>query len=491
MMGLLSKILSGLGLDFYPELNEQVNTTSYQPKQDQVKFDKSDFRIVSELVSKYLEVTKNFQGFYKEIERVRETYIAEVILDQFTFDALTPDVSSDNIIDIVPNIDSKEIEKGLEDFQEKINVDRLVQDITPDLIAFGTYTVKPVIEEGEGLVEIKDEELPYEVIPFYKGTEIEFYLKLNEKGQPEFYQPYEYVTFFVNARRIRVRIDKSIIRNLPQDKLDKIPTFLKVGTPLFTTGVIKKIKELDLLEKLIPASKIQMLSKGNVVGVYVPPSMSPDEALSFAKQLERKLNSLGISVDKDLDQLSITEILKGAGRIKVIPVTSEKGQVTKLDYKPEEPNDLLNSIQDLRQVILTSVGIPPELIFNTGNNTKGETLKRYSRYLRKLKYIQKAIVDGLRELVMLHLINKGISVTPEDFSVRFANTLVNIDDLDKIEFQVTVAQNLSDLNRFVQDLGQDDNLSQYVDYEGFAEFLNQELTKIGLDKVIKLPGEEQ
>jgi len=489
-MGLLSKILSGLGLEL--NLPENYKPTQTNSTNSPIQFTQKDYKVITEVVSKYLEVSRDYQKFYKEIERVRETYIAEVILDQFTFDTLTPDVSSDNIIEITPNIDNPELAKALEDFQLRFDIDRLVQDITPDLIAFGSYTLKPIIEEGQGIVEIKDDYLPYEVIPFYKGTDLEFYLKLDDKGKPNFYyNPTDFVVFFVNARRIRLRLGKGFLSYFSEEERKKLPSFLKIGTPLFTSGVIKKIKELDLLEKLVPASQIQLLSKGNVVGVYVSPTMSPEEASDFAKQLERKLNSLGVSVDKDLDQLSIVEILKGAGRIKVIPVTSEKGQITKLDYKPEESSNLLDSIQDLRQVILTSVGIPPELVFNSGDSTKNEILKRYSRYYRKLKYIQKAIVDGLRELTLIHLINKGISVTPEDFSIRFTNSIINIDDLDKIEYAVTITQNLSDIHRFVNDLQSDENLSQYVNTEGFAEYLNNELSKIGLDSLIQLPGEEQ
>jgi len=486
-MSLIGKILSGLGINIFQ------NQVSHQPEEAKTLKVKNDFnfRELNELLSTYFQINRNYTQYYKEISRIKEIYIAEIILEQLAFDVLTPDISSQNIIEIVPNIDNKELKDALKEFEEIHNIDQLVSDIIQDLIAFGSYPLRLVIEEGKGIVEIIDDLEPYEVIPFYRNQELEFYLRLDEYGNPEIHSPHEFVVFLIDAKRIKLKLDKRYLYYIEQKKGKQFPRYIKVGSPLFSPGVIKKIKELDLLEKLIPASKINTLSKGNVVGVYVPPSMSPEEALEFAKKIERKLNALGIGINKDLDQLSITDILKGAGRIKVIPVTNEKGQVVKIDYKPEEPSDLLDVIQNLREVILTSIGIPPELIFNTGNSTKGEILKRYSRYLRKLKYIQKAIVNGLKELVLIHLVNKGLSVTPKDFSVRFTNTLVNVDDLDKLEFQQATTQILTDIKRFVDELKQDEELSQYVNNEGFVEYLNNELTKVNLDKLIQLPGEEK
>jgi len=487
-MGLMSKIL--LGFNFFSSNKENKELKQNDSNSISFKELESDFRVLSELYAKYLEVSKNYQRFFKEIEEIKETYIAEIILDQITYDVLTPDVSSDNIIEISPNRDDEELKEVLKEFEEIHNIDQLVLDITSDLVAFGSYTLRPIVREGEGIVEIVDDVRPGEVIPFYKNQEIQFHLKIDEKGKLSIHEPTEYVTFFVNARRLRLELDKRYLSYIEKEKREKLPAFVKIGSPLFTIGVIKKIKELNLLEKLVPASKIHYLSKGNIVGVYVPPSLDPKEAFEYAKKIERKINSLGVAINKDLDQLSIVEILKGAGRIKVIPITNEKGQLTRLEYKPDEPSDLLNSIQDLREIILTSVGIPPELIFNTGNNTKGEILKRYSRYLRRLKYIQKAIINGIRELILIHLINKGLSVTPSDFTVRFANSLVNVDDLDKLEFQQATTQILSDVKRFVDELSEDEKMQEYVNVEGFAEYLNTELSKVGLDSLIHLPGEE-
>ena len=447
-----------------------------------------DYRVLAELLSSYLSVSKDYIGFCKEIDKIKDTYIAEIILEQITNDVLAPEVSSDNIVEIVPNIDDEKLEKELKEFENRFNIDQLIMDITPDLIAYGEYTLRLVVEDGEGVVEIIDDVYPGKVIPFYRRQDIQFYLELDNYNKPVIHQPSDFVKFFVSFKRIRLRLDKRLFSDLNIGDFE-LPSSVKLGSPLFTPGIIKKIKELNLLEKLIPASKIQTLSKGNVIGVYVPPQMDPKEALNYAKELERKLNALGVAIDKDLDQLSIVEILKGAGRIKVIPVTSEKGQITKLDYKSDEPTELLSSIEDIRRVILSSVGIPPELVFNTGDNTKGEILKRYSRYLRKLKYIQKAIVNGIKELIIIHLINKGITVTPSDFSVRFTNSLTSIDHLDNLEVQQATVQILSDIKRFIDDLK--DDMEDYIDRENFARFLNREMTRIGMDAIIVLPGEEK
>lgn len=69
--------------------------------------------------------------------------------------------------------------------------------------------------------------------------------------------------------------------------------------------------------------------------------------------------------------------------------------------------------------------VTPELFFGgRDSGAKSDFLKRYGRYLRKLKFLQIAITGGIVQLCLAHLTNKGIFVKPEMINVVFKNELV-------------------------------------------------------------------
>ena len=450
-----------------------------------------DKRTIIDLISAYESTTRDLRGYYKQIEEIKDTYIAEIILEQISYDVITPDVSGDPIVSIAPTTDDKRISDALEELTQRVDIDQLIMDIIDDLIAYGEYTIKPVVEEGEGVVDIIDT-TPGEVVSFYENQELAFHLRTNpDTGQYTIHEPHEYVKFYISSKRIKLKLPGKLTKYVREKERASIPEYIRLGSPLFTPGKIKKIKQLNLLEELIPAIQVQSISRGSLLGVYVPPSMEPKEALDYARRLENKINNVGVGINRDMDRISVAEIIKSATYKKVIPITSEKGQVTEIHDSRKDAFDILSPINDLREVILTSVGIPPELVFNTerGEGRRSEILKKYSRYFRKLKYIQKSIINGLKELVRIHLANRGIYNVKNSFTIRFNNFLINIDDLDKLEFQQATAQILSDIKRFIDEL--EDNYSDYIDKEKFIEYINSELTKVGLDPIIRLPGEER
>ena len=463
------------------------------------KIDFSDISNISEinkktlmdLIAAYESSTRDIRKFYKQIEEIKNTYIAEIILEQIIYDVITPDESSSSVISISPTTDDREVKEALDELQERVNIDQLVMDIIDDLISYGEYAVKPIVEEGKGIVDIEDTK-PGEVISFYRNQDLMFHVRIDpDTGKYYLHEPGEYVKFYVSSKRIRLELPGELVRYIRERKGIDIPRYVRLGSPLFTPGRIKKIKQLNLLEDLIPAIQIQSMRKSSVLGVYVPPSMPPKEALEFARKLEEKINDIGIGVNTNIEHITVTDILRSATYKKVIPVTSEKGQVTEIHDPKRDVFDILEPIENLREVILSSVGIPPELIFNTSRSEsrRAEILKRYSRYFRKLKFIQMSILEGIRDLVRIHLVNRG--VTSDDFVVRFNNSLINVDDLDKLEFQQATVQILSDIKKFVDEISSDEFYKDYIDREQFIIYMNNELSKVGLDPILKLPGEEE
>jgi hypothetical protein len=197
-----------------------------------------------------------------------------------------------------------------------------------------------------------------------------------------------------------------------------------------------------------------------------------------------------VGVDIQRGQISLENIMSSAGRLKVIPVFGDKGNIQKFEYKQDEPDELLTSVEDIRKVICNSVGIPYELIFQSDTVSKGEILRRYARYVRKLKNIQRAIADGIRQICYIHLTNKGISFTHQEIKIDFKNKLVEIDILNKLEFLDTTVSMLKNVDDFVtSNLGK--QFPNRIDSIVLAEYYNKMLNSVGLGGLIMDEGEAQ
>lgn len=195
------------------------------------------------------------------------------------------------------------------------------------------------------------------------------------------------------------------------------------------------------------------------MSVGLPAHTTPEKAFDVARQVEQVLNQK-IGVNKSTSEMTVTDIISTAGRVKVIPSFGDKGSLGTVDAKNDRTaDDLTASVKDLREIICSSVGIPYAILFG-GDGNKSEILRKYARYLRRLKTIQSSISNGLMQIALIHLINKGISATPADVKIEFRNEIVNIDELDKLEYHDAILG----MTEKVIELG--DNLSKSAIFQG-------------------------
>lgn len=368
---------------------------------------------------------------YKQAFKDLETYyLVDAIFNQLAEDSLTPDITTGEVVTLTS--DNTEIKSALEDLQQKVNLDQIVNDFILDLLQDGDYYLRIKATKDVGVEGVYDDVDQNMILALYdKGLPSRFMIK--GAKQVKLVAPYQYVHFVLGKSKLRIKVTDFTGNNITNETDSfRIPNYVRVGRPVLY-GVISKIKELLLLEKLIPASKINQLSSGNLVSVAMPGHTTPEKAFEVARQVEQVLNQK-VGLNKSTGELSVTDIISTAGRIKVIPAFGDKGALATVDARDSRSvDDLTTNVKDLRDIILSSVGIPPQLIFG-GDSTKADLLKRYARYLRRLKTIQSSIANGLVQLAMIDLVNKGINANPHDIKVEFKNEIVNIDELDKLEY---------------------------------------------------------
>lgn len=431
----------------------------------------------------YTKVERFRKDVIIEVEKLRDFYLTDVMINQFTDDALAPDIVSNEILTIYS--ENEDINKELERLQEQIDFDELAISICPDMLLYGEYTIGIQAEDGKGIIDITDTVQQDKVLPLDKNGQIEGFL-VQSNGKLSVKLPSEYAKFSLSSKKIRVDLFSEFSGMKGQENKEafkNVPRYIRIGKSLLYP-VRAKIKELELLEQLVPATKLSKLASGTVVGVSVPSGYSIEQANEVAKKVEGILNKK-IGVDTEKGQITLENIMSSAGRLKVVPIFGDKGTLQKFDYKQDEPDELLASVEDIRKVICNSIGIPYELIFQNETVSKGEILRRYARYVRKLKSIQRSIADGLRQIVYIHLSNKGFSYTSNDIKIDFKNKLVEIDNLNKLEFLDTTISMLKNARDFINELN--DNASPYKPYLNitvFKDFINEQLGLVGLRGLI-------
>lgn len=440
------------------------------------------------LTAIYTKAVQTRRDFLLEFERIKSFYIIQALLIALVEDSLTPDITTGEILQIVST--NEKINRELKLLQQVFNFDQIINDIALDMISYGEYTLRLDVREGEGIVDIVDDLDQSRIVAFYQQGYPYRFIRQTDKDI-EVYPAYKFAHFVYGRNKLRVKIENEFLEigNYVDAYGFKYPSYARVGRPLLY-GVLSKIKELMVLEQLIPASKLNQLLVGSLVGLQVPTSMSPDEGFKAARRYEQILNRHR-GVDRGVGELTIVDIISVAGKVRVLPQFGDKGQLQNINEVKENRtvDDLMGTIRDIRETICGSLGFPPEILFGGEGGPKAEFLKRYSRYLRKLKNVQTAIASGLLQICLAHLANKGIKdVKIDDIQIIFRNELVNIDELEKLEFSDAIIQMVANIHRFMEEVMQG-NFHEMVDELGYQAWLYKAFSILGRDSNFIKPPE--
>jgi hypothetical protein len=476
---------NGINIDQI-ELNDFVE--SYSDIRDAIQSRHSIY--VPALVASFQKTLNTKRDIINEIKELENYYLFDLLTSQLIEDAFAPDIVSDEILQITST--DSEFDEELQKFQKKFNLDLMCLDLSPELIKYGSYCLRPIVEKGKGIVRIDDVINSEYIIPVTSHGEIDAYVYTDAAfAELKLASRAEFINFSIVGSKLRIFSQNECniygLSEKDKDIVSKLPAYLRPGRPMFYP-VIQKIKELQLLETLVPVSKLTKLSNGSIVGVKVPSTQGVVEALKFAKRVEQHINKQ-ISLDSFNDKITIQNLINSSGKIKCIPMFGDKGSLETMNYYNKEPDDLLNSITDIRKVVCSQIGYPYELIFGGDEKSKGTILKKNSRYIRKLRALHASITRGLQDLVLIHFHNLGkpkfSKATKDDFAVTFRQTLVEIENLDKLEFTDASISLVKNIIGFVQELSTNPLIAGALDQKEVVSFLGDQLSLVGLNLIDK------
>lgn len=440
----------------------------------------------------YAKVKAGRVNVTREIDKVKNNYLVDTIVHQMSEDALTPEVGTTEILEV--KSDNKKILKAVAELEEIIDLDQLAKDIAPEAILYGEYTLKTEINYNNksgsaGITDLLDVVDQGSVVTLSKnGKQKGFLVYSREENKVTRVSNALYVKFILGGARERVENEAAnvIVKNKKvQQELDRLPKFVRVGRSAIYP-LIEKIKELELVEKLVPATKLSKMSGATLIGLSVPENQEIETALAATRKVEGLINKK-LNVDPKTEELTVEDILATTGKLKVVPLFGDKGSLEKLDFKSDEPDDLLGSVHDLRETICNSIGIPYELLYRSDSENKAEYLRKHSRYVNRLKNIQNCISNGVKQLIYIHLANSNIPFKKEEIDISFRNTLPNIDNLDRVEHADITISGMSNIKDFFEAMLEEDNpFSEYINLDVILEYIESNMRTIGLTGAINL-----
>jgi hypothetical protein len=460
----------------------------------------TDVRSAAAYSAIYSTVSRKILDMMAAIDSIRYNYLVDTMVSQIVSDALAPNTGSDEIV----RFSSKNpiIQKELDQLSRRIGLNELIENIAVELCLYGEYTLatkidvpkeninqlgdgKPYKPKSKGLIDVMDSVDQGTVISLMQDGKISGYLSIDVTGVIHRRQLADYIKFQLGGYKIKANIDHLIpFTQKFKEKYTELPRFIRVGKSMFYS-VIDKIKELELLDKLVPATKINEMSKGNLVGMNLPENYNLEDALTAVRRLEGIINK-SISVDSDLKRITVESILSVAGKTKILPLFGDKGSLQNLDYRNPTSDTSSADAKDLRALICDSIGVPSELVFSSDGATKSEILKRYAKYLRKLKVLRKALSVGCKQMAIIHLVNKEIKFKESDIEVVFNNSLVEIDNLDKLEHADVTISMLKNIRDFFGEMLEDTSpYRNAINIGKVASYMEENLKTVGLaDAVI-------
>lgn len=428
------------------------------------------------LSSFFETVSQEKKRIVEMVDSYKNTFFYQMVVQMLVDDVLSVDPVTNNVVDITTtNENLKPIVEGL---QERLDIDGFVSSVIEDVIGYGDYVVR-VEHDGRKVVALEDDIDQKDVVVIYKSGRPLFLV--NVSSDDEIVEEYTtFLHFSVTPRRLRIKLDK----NVYSLKGGRWSEYVRVGKPLFW-GCWDLLNSLYVLTVFYPVFAVQKLNATTVIGVRVSPEVPQARAWEIARKYQELLN-VYTSVDQ-YGRVSLADVIDTVGKYKVVPVWGdEKGMIQLADPRLEE-SFALDVLVDLRKVLCATLGIPYGFLFGSDENVpKIEALKSFSRYVKRVASIQRAIREALTQLVLIECRLQGLYPSVEDIEVRFRNSIISVEMLDRLEF---VSGLLDIVNSTVDTvMGIGERLQREIDVEKLVDFLNSYLGMVGLEGVFKEVG---
>ena len=382
----------------------------------------------------------------------------------------------------------EQVQNVIDEFVKKFNLKSKVADLVPELLRDGEYALG-ILSDEKGIVSIVDDLDVINLLPFYEGNELSFvinehvYSDGNNKrliganqNKITAYRA-DNIVFFRLNNSIKKRInmsnfyDTEFRNNFLKSTGIRLPKYIRMSMPIYASAM-RTLSRLKLMENVSTVLDLNDVLKPEIVHVTVPTNTSATEAQQIIRDYERQINDIGEL--SNTDNLDLTTLATQANRRKVLPQWMDsKGSLNSAAINQAGKGESAwNSINNLRNLIALSIGIPPFYLNITDQGMdKAQTIKIYSRYTRKLTSLQKCLAEGIKDIILKELNIKGINVARDNISVKF-KAITSGDSLDDTDMMVATVAGINDLYKAIEEIASSENNNLTIDSNQFKQLFD-------------------
>lgn len=447
------------------------------------------------------------EKYFNELSRYRFNWITRGVYDILVNDVIQHNDDGGILVEVKEH---PELTDELTELFNDISLPETLQAILPDVLHYGSYPMRPVVEDGIGLIGLIDDLDPKDVIAITDTLNNPLFFFINYANQEQSDLDYgkrikmEYAS---ETEIAYLSLDMSFLKLGIPDKVFKLMKSkvaevygddsdithlmgraLKVRSSCgFMWGVLDKLKNTLLMDKIGVYKSIANLITPTVIGVPLPNTFDPKSMSDVVQKYDEMINSSSV---RSLNPDSLNFNIQDISAVKVVPVASEKGSPQVLDTGKStnvvDPDKVKESLESL----LHSLSIPMSMFIGEEGNK--DNLKTNIRYAKTIKRIKRSLSKFIQYLSLLHIAYKfpDLDISRSDIVVNIKST-INTDELENLETQDLIISSTTSIIGLVDQMRTLAEGTNYkVDNNALIETFVKTLESIGspYQKVFKLGG---
>lgn len=438
---------------------------------------------LSGILNQQLQTTSLMrESYFRELALYRNNYVVNAVYDIISNDIIQDNTSSEALTVYCPT--DKEVEEELRKLFNKLGVVEILQAILPDLLHYGSYTLRPIVVKKKGVVGLSDDYYPNQVIAItdsksdplmyfiannlnpledsrkangtisdmtYLGTATNQWRKKSKLY--EYKDISELLYFSIDLGYQKLLLPESDIQSIrskvPSALEVLLPRSLKIRTPnSFVYPALDKLQEVLALDKYIVYRHLGDILTPNLVGVPLPNTTDVNQAHEIVQRYSDIING---NIDRASNILDMNATLQDLAKVQLIPIIGDRATPEAIQFGRQvgESTSNMETYQEVLSRFLTTIGIPPEY-FNNEKEPK-ENLKTAIRYAKKIKRIAKNLIRPLEHLALLHISEKfpDKNITADQIRIQLRNNQ-NVDELQNLETQDLVISSIDNMRNLIE-----------------------------------------
>ena len=438
---------------------------------------------LSGILNQQLQTTSLMrESYFRELALYRNNYVVNAVYDIISNDIIQDNTSSEALTVYCPT--DEEVEKELRKLFNKLGVVEVLQAILPDLLHYGSYTLRPIVVKKKGVVGLSDDYYPNQVIAItdsksdplmyfiannlnpledsrkangtisdmtYLGTATNQWRKKSKLYEYKDISELLYFSIDLGYQKLLLpESDLQSIRSKVPSALEVLlPRSLKVRTPnSFVYPALDKLQEVLALDKYIVYRHLGDILTPNLVGVPLPNTTDVNQAHEIVQRYSDIING---NIDRASNILDMNATLQDLAKVQLIPIIGDRATPEAIQFGRQvgESTSNMETYQEVLSRFLTTIGIPPEY-FNNEKESK-ENLKTAIRYAKKIKRIAKNLIRPLEHLALLHISEKfpDKNITADQIRIQLRNNQ-NVDELQNLETQDLVISSIDNMRNLIE-----------------------------------------